>query len=108
MKAPGASTTLWQCLPTIARQYGIDTHALDTLIEKASGHLDMTREQAIRKKPKELFEILVKKYIKITISPKDFQMIGLYAGVRNLEASDSFSKLLTTLRSWFPVDDEPR
>lgn len=101
---PELETWLWQCLPAIARQYGIDAHTLDTLVEKASAQLGKTREAAIHEKPKELFEVLVKKYIRRTISPKDFQMIGLYAGVRNLEASDSFIKLLTTLRSWFPSE----
>ncbi len=100
---PELETWMWYCRPAIARHYSMDVATLDQLIEKASGQLGMTLAHAMSKMPKELFEALVKDGIGRTISPKDFQMIGQYAGIRNLEESDSFRSLLTILRAWFPM-----
>ena len=102
---PELETWLWHCKQAIASHYSLDIQSLDRLIEVAARQLGMASDRAMYVKPKELFELLVRDGIGRTISPKDFQMIGQYAGIHNLEASKTFLKLRTTLRSWFPVEE---
>jgi hypothetical protein len=102
---PELESWLWHCKPSIAHHYSLDIQSLDKLIEDAAKQLGMAPDKAMIEKPKELFEFLVRDGIGRTISPKDFQMIGQYAGINNLEASETFLKLRTTLRSWFPVEE---
>jgi hypothetical protein len=99
---PELESWLWHCQSAIVRHYGIDAARLDALSEEAADRMGMALAVAKTERPKELFEALVKRGIHRTISPRDFQLIGHYAGIKGLLESASFAMLRDILQCWFP------
>ena len=64
--------------------------------------LGTTAEALKASQPKELFEHIMRVKLKQTISPRDFEEIGTRASITKLRDCDSFLRIATILRTWFP------
>jgi hypothetical protein len=95
---------LWYARVALAKHWELSRAQVDDLILEWSNNAGLKPDEAVAKHPKELFEYAMRNRLKRTISPRDFQCIGAVAGIRSLELSPAFARLVQQLRAWFPAD----
>jgi hypothetical protein len=99
---PELEQWLWFCENALATHYAITVKQLAQWVDERAAKLGKASGALKEEQPKELFEHVVRKQIKRTISPRDFEEIGNHAGVNGLLMCPSFSAIVGTLRAWFP------
>lgn len=98
---PELEEWLWHSTSAISTYFRVGQDALVGWVNEYAAKRRATVEQITRIFPKELFEFICIEKMKRSISPHDFEEMGKIASVNALANSDSFSKMLVLLRSWF-------
>lgn len=101
--APELEEWLWHSVPSVAAYFRVEQAQLTGWMNEYATKKRLTVEKVTRDLPKELFEFICIDKLKRSISPSDFEEIGKIAIINELQGSDSFSKILVLLRSWFPA-----
>jgi len=101
---PELEQWLWHCENAVATHCGVTTVQLGQWIAERAQELNSSADALKQKQPKELFEYVMRKKLKRTISPRDFEEIGNRAGIAALEKCDSFRSIVAAFRLWFPSD----
>lgn len=103
---PELEQWLWYCENAVAAHCQIAVNELTKWVDERAKKLGKTVSALKEEQPKELFEHVMRDRLKRTISPRDFEAIGVLAGVNGMLACPSFSYIVGTLRGWFPMDQE--
>lgn len=99
---PELEQWLWFCEQAVAVYCNTSTEQLQFWTAERATQLGKTSNDLRQQQPKELFEHIMRERLRRTISPRDFEEIGQKASIRSLEQCESFNRILTTLRTWFP------
>ncbi len=100
--APEVERWLWSTGAALARHFEVSQDDMTTYARRWCKTDGLSLERARVEKPKELFEGVVRGYLKRTLSPRDFARIGDLASARALSLEPEFVRLRATLRGWFP------
>lgn len=100
---PELEEWLWRSPSSIVTYFNVQQSILDTWVAEYTTRKRMPREQTMQTLPKELFEHICINKLRQSISPRDFEELGKLASVMALQQSDSFSRILSLLREWFPA-----
>jgi hypothetical protein len=100
---PELEQWLWHCESSLQKHFGITDENLKKWSLEYANLQKNSIEQVWQKQPKELFEYLVRRKLKRTISPRDFAEIGKQASIVGLEKCETFLSLVSCLREWFPA-----
>jgi hypothetical protein len=101
--APELEEWLWHSVPSVAAYFRVEQSKLTDWMDEYATKNRSTFEKVTKDLPKELFEFICIDKLKRSISPSDFEGIGKIAIINELQGSDSFSKILLSLRNWFPA-----
>jgi hypothetical protein len=101
--APELEEWLWHSVSSIAAYFCVEQNKLTGWMNEYATKKRSTVEKVMKDLPKELFEYICIDKLKRSISPSDFEEIGKIAIIKELQNSDSFSKILVLLRNWFPA-----
>ena len=104
---PELEQWLWHCENALATHCGVTVNQLMQWVNEHAGKLNKTYEALKAEEPKELFEHVMCKRLKRTISPRDFEKIGQRASIENLMECESFQSIADILREWFPATKMP-
>lgn len=99
---PELEQWLWFCESTLADHCRVSISQLCHWQDEQAHKLGTTAEALKASQPKELFEHIMRVKLKQTISPRDFEEIGTRASITKLRDCDSFLRIATILRTWFP------
>ncbi|MCX7045571.1 MAG: hypothetical protein NTX50_08830 [Candidatus Sumerlaeota bacterium] len=100
---PELEEWLWHNNASISGYYGIAPLKLKLWIEEFALMRKKSATEAKLQTPKELFEYIIKRKTKNTISPRDFKHIAAKASLRDWRRSSSFDAIARTLAGWFPI-----
>jgi hypothetical protein len=100
---PELEEWLWHCPASVARLLGTNAAEFDATTARAVTGLNLTPERCRREKPKELFEAVLYNKKRRRPLPEDFEMLGSSANLARWGESETFGRLVETLRTWFPA-----
>jgi len=109
---PELEQWLWFCENALAKHCNalvkhceVSVAELRAWVDDRAKHLQMSADELRHQQPKKLFEYVMLKRLKRTISPRNFKEIGKLSSIRALENCPSFNSILQTLRTWFPPNE---
>ena len=100
---PELEQWLWFCENAMIAHLRITVTQLAEWQNEHARKQGLTAEVAKSDQPKECFEYIMRRKLKRTISPRDFEEIAKRASITSLAGCRSFSVIAQTLRSWFPA-----
>lgn len=103
VSSPEVERWLWFTGAALARHFGVSQDELTSHASRWCASQGLSLEKAKTEQPKELFEGVVRGFLRRTLSPRDFAQIGTLASVRALTAEPGFVRLRAVLRGWFPA-----
>lgn len=96
---PELEEWVWHNVPAIAKLLGISEDEVERIkVTCSPGAL-------ITPKPKDLFEAVVYRCLRRKPLPADFEKIARSASLVKWQSSESFRRIVTVLREWFPRSD---
>jgi hypothetical protein len=98
---PELEEWLWFCENAVATHCQITVNQLAQWVDERAAKLGKVSRVLKQEQPKELFEHVMRDKLRQTISPRDFEEIGLQAGVNGLCGCTSFLAIIKVLRAWF-------
>lgn len=98
---PELEQWLWFCENAVAAHCQITLNQLAQWVDERAARLGKPAAVLKQEQPKELFEYVMREKLERTISPRDFEEIGVQAGVNGLLGCASFSAIVGILRAWF-------
>lgn len=99
---PELELWLWYSESSIRNCWNLTEQQLTQWVTEGAISLKGRHENAKETAPKELFEFIIKKKVKRTISPRDFELMGASASITALMHCEAFQAIIETLRRWFP------
>lgn len=99
---PEVEVWLWYCESALAKHCGVTVHEIASLLTAFAKQQGKALEILKQEQPKELFEHLMLKGLRRTISPRDFEEIGRQASIKDLRKCPSFERIVGILQGWFP------
>jgi len=103
---PELEAWLWCTAPSVARYLSVEQVKWAGWLEGYATKRRSTVVKVVEEQPKEVFEYICIEKLKRSISPRDFEEIGRIADISALEHSRSFAKILSLLRTWFPLSED--
>ena len=99
---PEIEEWIWCSRNSVAKHLGLNAAALAERLAQASRKSGNAPDQLMKSEPKELFESVLYSTLRRRPLPDDFAAITTHANVSSWGRSQSFSRLLNTLKRWFP------
>jgi hypothetical protein len=104
---PELEQWLWFCESALAAHCGITANQLAQWVDEHAEKLGKTSDALKAEEPKELFGHVMRKQLKHSVFPHDFEKIGQRASIPGLMKCKSFQSVAETLRAWFPALKQP-
>jgi hypothetical protein len=101
---PELEEWLWRNQSSLAAYLGQSKEWLEAAIERYSQKQRIRPTEILALNPKEVWEHVMKRELKRTISPADFRKIAEKAGLKAWYDSPSFAQLVSQLQNWFPPE----
>jgi hypothetical protein len=99
---PELEEWLWRNRPALAAYFNQPLEWLEAAAGRYAEKHSLNLEDAIAGNPKEVWEHVMKRELKRTISPADFRKIAEKAGLTAWRQSPSFERIVGVLQAWFP------
>ena len=100
---PEVEVWLWYCESALAKHCGVTVDEIVPWLQIFAAKQGKPLETLKQEQPKELFEHLMRERLRRTISPRDFEEIGLQASIKRLRECPSFDRIVGILQGWFPL-----
>lgn len=99
---PELEQWLWYCEAALADYCRVSSEQLQIWLAEFAQKHDQSVEQMQSGRPKELFEFVITRKLRQSISPRIFAEIGKKASINRLKQCPDFAKLCRMLECWFP------